>query len=839
MTVAVSKDNNFASGEIKFSALRDTFRGGGGIIKASELFRNTNNNRRGDIVVPDSTENSDIAGDDYTGEDNSFSGNGNNLSLSTFRDSITYYHLNQTGTDLKLDLDTPDLWNSNLSKNILKKINVNGTIYSDDSTIPALQIGGAAGGLPGGDIKIRNLTVHAYDGGKILGYGGKGGTHMNWWKPDVVPDWTANDANFSGGPNQPNQSGMNTYAIYAKPVNTVNFGVHTFEGTLTIPTTGNYYFKWAVDDVGTLTFNGTTTSHSSFTSPKTETYSNLAAGTYDIKFTVTNSDQSPVGNPNNFANNPGGIGVRLYNDANETIWSTLDLLNTNNIGRGEDGGTALWAASYNVDDTPVSRWIDVQADTGSQIYGGGGGGGAGYSGGTGGQGGGVVGANGGQPGAGGKGGLGGDGAGYNQPSEDGESGYAGGQGEVGDTKQYMVSEEDDSGVRTFHGGVGGNGGDGGDGGKGGNWGEDGVNGSSNGRKKGNNGGKTEPDAFLFKVPHRPFTGMTMSFTILNKRNIGNYKGASYAGRGDAVTDANGTVIGYKSLYYWDGTNEDANGSIFIMNDLDNPEGRTIAPNVRFTTDGWGVTADGPGWFRLLYSWDDDSGDADVHFRSVIVHGQTSDTTLTRSGEKGTTDEDIEYNPNVVDGNLLTFFLSRAASHNLAVTIGGDYTGSGNPPWNPLTNSLYSGEPAETGTYYVGYVQHYNSPSWEDTKLVYGPVWFYDKSAGNSKRKFYIGSGSGLSLPTWRYNDDHSSTDYTDIELTPVVMDDTDAAGNNISDLMYQGNVQGDKGEGRQGGLPLPDDGGDGGTGGRSINGWYFRLTDGSDSNSIKGEYLDT
>ena len=71
------------------------------------------------------------------------------------------------------------------------------------------------------------------------------------------------------------------------------------------------------------------------------------------------------------------------------------------------------------------------------------------------------------------------------------------------------------------------------------------------------------------------------------------------------------------------------------------------------------------------------------------------------------------------------------------------------------------------------------------------------------------------------------------------MDDTDVAGNNISDLMYLGNVQGDKGEGQQGGLPLPDDGGEGGTGGRSINGWYFRLIDGSDSNSIKGEYLDT
>jgi len=870
MTVTVSKDNNFPSGEIKFSALRDTFRGTGTTttIKASELFRNTNNNRRYDIVVPDATENAAIAGDDYTGEGSTFSGDGNNLSLLTFRNSITYYHLNQTDKDSKLDLDTPSqsdswTWNGNLPKNVLKKINVNGTIYSDDNTIPALQIGDHS---PGGDIKIRNLTIHAHDGGKILGSGGKGGTHMNWWKPGVVSSWTANDANFTGGTNQPNQSGMNTYAIFAKPVNVVNFGVHTYEGTLTIPTTGNYYFKWAVDDAGTLTFNGSTASSGAdpFTTIKTETYNNLAAGIYDIKFTVTNVDQSPSGSPNDFVNNPGGIAIRLYNDANETIWSTLDLLsNIDNIGNGEDGGDALYAASYNVDDTPVSRLIFIQADTGSQIYGGGGGGGAGYTGGTGGQGGGVVGANGGQPGAGGKGGVGGEGAGYGyressnggpQNATPGESGYAGGLGEIGGTKQYLISDYDNSGARTFHGGVGGSGGKGGKGGDGGDWGQNGEDGNNNGRRKGNRGGSTEPDAFLFKVPHRPFSGMTLTFSQLNKHNIPNYKGASYHGRADAVTDDDGNIIGYKTLYYSDsGGNSysgkvDINGRIRIFDTLDDDGGgsRTIAPNARFTKDGWGITADGPGWFRLHYdSPNGDQGSSYYHFDSFTVNGTNTDGsawthTFTR-GSYG--DDDIQYQPNVVDGNLLTFFATRNASNDQAMTIGGNFTNSGNPPWDPLTNSIFSAQtgdkpfpPGASQSIYIGDITHQNSASWHDSKLVWGPVWFYDKSKQNSKKNLKQGDDVA-NMSTWSFRDADSQTElYQNHRITPVVMDNTDVAGNNIGDLMYWGNVQGDKGEGQQGGLPLPDDGGIGGAGGDSITGYYYDVVEGSDPNSIKGHY---
>ena len=62
MAVNSSTTSLFASGEIKFSDLRDTFKGSGTEIKASELFRDTNTNQP-TPVVPDATENVNISSD--------------------------------------------------------------------------------------------------------------------------------------------------------------------------------------------------------------------------------------------------------------------------------------------------------------------------------------------------------------------------------------------------------------------------------------------------------------------------------------------------------------------------------------------------------------------------------------------------------------------------------------------------------------------------------------------------------------------------------------------------------------------------------------------------------
>ena len=95
MTVTKTATAYFASGEIKFSTLRDTFTDKTSTIKASDIFRDTDTNQL-TPVVPDATENVNIAANDYSTDFD-----GTNLSLLTFRNSIKQYDFTQTGTDVK------------------------------------------------------------------------------------------------------------------------------------------------------------------------------------------------------------------------------------------------------------------------------------------------------------------------------------------------------------------------------------------------------------------------------------------------------------------------------------------------------------------------------------------------------------------------------------------------------------------------------------------------------------------------------------------------------------------------------------------------------------------
>ena len=149
MAVTVSKTSLFTSGEIKFSNLRSSFKEtSSGVIRASELRRNTNTSNT-NPTVPDATENSSVS-------------SANNLSLSQFRNTIKYYDLNQSGTDLNLNLSS-QTWNSNLSKNIVKRVNINGTCGSTTTGTAALLFNALMYNL--------QITVN----GSILGAGGAGG----------------------------------------------------------------------------------------------------------------------------------------------------------------------------------------------------------------------------------------------------------------------------------------------------------------------------------------------------------------------------------------------------------------------------------------------------------------------------------------------------------------------------------------------------------------------------------------------------------------------------------------------------------------------------------------
>jgi len=149
MAATVTKDGPyFASGQISFSSLRTNFKEtSSGSISASELKRNTSVTNKNPIV-PDATENAGIS-------------SGNNLAISQFRNSIKYYYITQTGTDTNFDIGAQS-WNSNLNKNILKRMYTNGTVGS--STLSAAAILSST---------AHNLTIDV--SGSILGSGGGGG----------------------------------------------------------------------------------------------------------------------------------------------------------------------------------------------------------------------------------------------------------------------------------------------------------------------------------------------------------------------------------------------------------------------------------------------------------------------------------------------------------------------------------------------------------------------------------------------------------------------------------------------------------------------------------------
>ena len=153
MTIAVSKTTFFTSGQIKFSDLRSNFKEVlSGSVSASELKRNASTSASNPIV-PDATENESVA-------------TSTNLKLSQFRNTIKYYTLNQSSTDSNVVLSTLT-WNSNLSKNIVKKFNINGEIGSDTNGVSALYVNGT----------IYNLQIIVR--GLIYGYRGRGATVSN------------------------------------------------------------------------------------------------------------------------------------------------------------------------------------------------------------------------------------------------------------------------------------------------------------------------------------------------------------------------------------------------------------------------------------------------------------------------------------------------------------------------------------------------------------------------------------------------------------------------------------------------------------------------------------
>ena len=158
----------YQSGPITFSSLGEKFKlvSTGTEVKASELLRDTrtapvSGKLQTDPIVPDATENimaarpinNDVVST-YANLD---------LRLEHFRNSIKYYDIRQSGTEIQTDIE--DLsWNGNLHKSIIKLIDVTGIYASDNPTDAALELDGTA----------NNLTIKVNEDGKIYGSAGRG-----------------------------------------------------------------------------------------------------------------------------------------------------------------------------------------------------------------------------------------------------------------------------------------------------------------------------------------------------------------------------------------------------------------------------------------------------------------------------------------------------------------------------------------------------------------------------------------------------------------------------------------------------------------------------------------
>jgi hypothetical protein len=150
MGFSVTKDGPyFTSGSISLSQLRSTFGGGSANISLSG-YRRDANVLSTSPRVPDATENASIPTTN------------SNIRFSNYRNSIKAYFVNQSGTDLNANLSGQN-WNSNLNKNIPKRMNIQGTCGSNSTGSFAATFSATA----------YNLSIDVT--GSVLGAGGAGG----------------------------------------------------------------------------------------------------------------------------------------------------------------------------------------------------------------------------------------------------------------------------------------------------------------------------------------------------------------------------------------------------------------------------------------------------------------------------------------------------------------------------------------------------------------------------------------------------------------------------------------------------------------------------------------
>ena len=172
------------AGPISWSDLREQFRAANidgtfdndnNPISVSELYRITDLTNT-DPNVPDCTENR-VNPIPTTGT----------FPISRMRNSIKYWFITQTGNDSNLDLDN-QTYNSNLNRNIRKRLRIEGTVSSTNTGAPAATF----------DAQATNVRIEVRENGRILGAGGAAGNRPNGVGGDAGDAITVNS---TGGNN--------------------------------------------------------------------------------------------------------------------------------------------------------------------------------------------------------------------------------------------------------------------------------------------------------------------------------------------------------------------------------------------------------------------------------------------------------------------------------------------------------------------------------------------------------------------------------------------------------------------------------------------------------------
>ena len=352
---------------ISFSSLRTNFRAtdiDGTVsndtspISALQL-RRIDSQSNSDPTVPDATENVQIS-------------TGNDLSISQFRNSVKYYKVSQTSTDTNLNISTL-AWNSNLSKNIKKKVSIVGTIGSSGITTAAILTTSE---------QHCNLEIAVTGTGKVIGAGGTAGI-----------GGTAGTPNGGNGGN--GGTAMNLLNTLAASVIKI-----------TVASGANIYGGGGGGGGGTKGGTGGTGANGSKSGGTTSTYQTLSAGTrcsnqtyFGVKgeayyFSTYCSQQgysgytyTSIGVPQNC----GGNHTNFLGTCNRTVTTNnADVATTGGDGgpggNGANGGVgagyeqALGAAGSGVD--AVTDWTGRTGGTNAGTGGKGGKGGDSGAGGT-------------------------------------------------------------------------------------------------------------------------------------------------------------------------------------------------------------------------------------------------------------------------------------------------------------------------------------------------------------------------------------------------------------------------------------------------------------------------